>query len=103
MSETGAPGRARRAAQPAASAGEEAENENSTTNSAPRRNRARRERDTRVLASNPLRNITTIIRKELQGYFNSTIAYFVIAAFLVLNGYLFWVILVQSKTADMGP
>ncbi len=56
----------------------------------------------RVLASYPLRNISTIVRKELQGYFNSPIAYVLIFFFLVTNGYLFWVILVQSKQADMS-
>jgi ABC-2 type transport system permease protein len=55
----------------------------------------------KTIASYPLRNIGTIAGKELYGYFASPIAYLVIAAFLVMNGYLFSVILLGSRSASM--
>jgi ABC-2 type transport system permease protein len=55
----------------------------------------------KTIASYPLRNIGTIAGKELYTYFASPIAYLVIAAFLVMNGYLFSVILLGSRSASM--
>jgi len=55
----------------------------------------------KTIASYPLRNIGTIGGKELYTYFASPIAYMVIAAFLVMNGYLFSVILLGSRSASM--
>lgn len=55
----------------------------------------------KTIASYPLRNIGTIAGKELYTYFASPIAYLVIAAFLVMNGYLFSVILLSSRAASM--
>ncbi|MGH2364113.1 MAG: ABC transporter permease subunit [Chloroflexota bacterium] len=49
-----------------------------------------------------LRNLGTVIVKELHSYFASPIAYLVMAAFLVMNGYLFWAILISSKQADLS-
>jgi ABC-2 type transport system permease protein len=55
----------------------------------------------RTIAADPLRNIGTIAGKELYTYFASPIAYLVIAAFLVMNGYLFSIILFSSRQASM--
>lgn len=55
----------------------------------------------KAIASYPLRNIGTIAGKELYTYFASPIAYLVIAAFLVMNGYLFSIILFQTRSASM--
>jgi ABC-2 type transport system permease protein len=43
----------------------------------------------------------TIARRELGAFFVSPIAYIVIAAFLVISGYLFSVILILSQQADL--
>lgn len=43
----------------------------------------------------------TIARRELGAYFASPIAYFVIASFLVISGYLFSIILIASKQASL--
>jgi ABC-2 type transport system permease protein len=43
----------------------------------------------------------TIARRELDAFFVSPIAYIVIAAFLVISGYLFSVILILSQQADL--
>src|SRR5690348_2703282 len=56
----------------------------------------------KTIASYPARNIGTIAGKELYTYFASPIAYLVIAAFLVMNGYLFSIILFTSRTASMA-
>ncbi len=55
----------------------------------------------RTIASYPVRNIGTIAGRELYSYFASPIAYLVIAAFLVMNGYLFSIILFSSRQASM--
>src|SRR5579883_271112 len=55
----------------------------------------------KAIASYPLRNIGTIAGKELYTYFASPIAYLVIAAFLVTNGYLFSIILFGCRSASM--
>jgi ABC-2 type transport system permease protein len=55
----------------------------------------------KAIASYPLRNVGTIAGKELYTYFASPIAYLVIAAFLVINGYLFSIILLGSRSASM--
>ena len=55
-----------------------------------------------VGSSGTLRNLGTVITKELHSYFASPIAYLVMAAFLVMNGYLFWAILISSKQADLS-
>ncbi len=47
--------------------------------------------------------VLAIMKKELQSYFYSPVAYIVFAAFLLIVGYLFWVILVSSKVATLGP
>lgn len=66
-----------------------------------RRRRARRAPQTRTIASYPLRNVSTIAGRELYSLFASPIAYLVIAFFLVMNGYLFSVILISSRQASM--
>ena len=63
--------------------------------------RRRRAAAARTIASYPLRNIGTIAGRELYTYFASPIAYLVIAAFLVMNGYLFSIILFGSRSASM--
>ncbi|HEX6512616.1 MAG TPA: ABC transporter permease subunit [Chloroflexota bacterium] len=55
----------------------------------------------KAIASYPLRNVGTIAGKELYTYFASPIAYLVIAAFLVMNGYLFSIILFSSRSARL--
>ena len=47
--------------------------------------------------------ILAIMKKELQSYFFSPVAYIVFAAFLLIVGYLFWVILIASKAASLEP
>ncbi|MBV9120903.1 MAG: ABC transporter permease subunit, partial [Chloroflexi bacterium] len=65
-----------------------------------RARRARKPKE-KTIASYPIRNVGTIAGRELYSLFASPIAYLVIAFFLVMNGYLFSVILLTSKTADM--
>ena len=55
----------------------------------------------KAIASYPARNIGTIASKELYTYFASPIAYLVMAAFLVMNGYLFSIILLSSREASL--
>jgi ABC-2 type transport system permease protein len=71
--------------------------------SAPRvpRRRIRGSLADKTIASYPLRNVGTIAGKELYGYFASPIAYLVITAFLVMNGYLFSIILLSSHSASL--
>lgn len=47
--------------------------------------------------------IYAIMKKELQLFFYSPIAYIVFASFLMIVGYLFWVIMVSSKMATLVP
>ncbi|MBU1108390.1 MAG: ABC transporter permease [Candidatus Riflebacteria bacterium] len=47
--------------------------------------------------------ILAIMKKELQSFFFSPIAYIVFSSFLAIVGYLFWVILVTSKVATLEP
>jgi len=47
--------------------------------------------------------IFAIAKKELQTYFFSPVAYLVFASFLLVVGYLFWVVLVSSKLASLEP
>lgn len=47
--------------------------------------------------------IFAIMRKELQSFFYSPIAYIVFSSFLLIVGYLFWVVLVTSKMATLEP
>ncbi|RCK78435.1 MAG: ABC-type transport system involved in multi-copper enzyme maturation, permease component [Candidatus Ozemobacter sibiricus] len=47
--------------------------------------------------------ILAILRKELQTYFYSPAAYIVFASFLLVVGYLFWVVLIASKVANLEP
>ncbi|MDE3078243.1 MAG: ABC transporter permease subunit, partial [Chloroflexota bacterium] len=56
----------------------------------------------KAISSNPARNIGTIIGKELLSYFASPIAYLVITAFLVMNGYLYSIILFSSRQASLS-
>ena len=42
-----------------------------------------------------------ISRREIRTYFNSAVAYIVVAAFMVLTGYLFFTQLFLEKQADM--
>lgn len=63
--------------------------------------RARRKPKKKVIASYPVRNVGTIAGRELYSLFASPIAYLVIAFFLVMNGYLFSVILFSSRQASM--
>lgn len=65
------------------------------------RRRVRGSSAAKTIASYPLRNVGTIAGKELYGYFASPIAYLVITAFLVMNGYLFSIILFSSRSASL--
>ncbi len=47
--------------------------------------------------------ILAILRKELQTYFYSPAAYIVFGSFLLVVGYLFWIVLVSSKIANLEP
>ncbi len=47
--------------------------------------------------------IFAIMKKELQSYFYSPVAYIVFSAFLAIVGYLFWVVLIASKLASIQP
>ncbi len=47
--------------------------------------------------------IWAIMKKELQSYFFSPIAYIVFSSFLLIVGYLFWVVLVGTKVASIQP
>lgn len=47
--------------------------------------------------------VLAIMKKELQSYFFSPVAYIVFSAFLLIIGYLFWVILIASKAATLEP
>ncbi len=47
--------------------------------------------------------IFAIMKKELQTFFYSPIAYIVFASFLMIVGYLFWVVMVSSKMASLVP
>ncbi|HPH26227.1 MAG TPA: ABC transporter permease [Pseudomonadota bacterium] len=48
-----------------------------------------------------MKNITTIARRELGAYFNSPIAYVVVAVFLLLSGLLFFQTLFIQQTAEL--
>lgn len=47
--------------------------------------------------------IFAIMKKELQAFFFSPVAYIVFSAFLVIVGYLFWVVLIASSRATIEP
>ncbi len=47
--------------------------------------------------------ILAIMKKELHSFFFSPIAYIVFASFLLIVGYLFWIVLVTSKMATLEP
>ena len=47
--------------------------------------------------------ILAIIKRELQSYFFSPVAYIVFSAFLLVVGYLFWVFLLSSSIASLEP
>lgn len=47
--------------------------------------------------------IWAIIKKEMQAYFFSPTAYIVFASYFLIIGYLFWVVLVSSKQANIEP
>jgi ABC-2 type transport system permease protein len=47
--------------------------------------------------------ILAIMRKELQTYFFSPVAYIVFASFMLVVGYLFWIVLATSKLATLEP
>ncbi len=47
--------------------------------------------------------ILAIMKKELQSFFYSPVAYIVFASFLMIVGYLFWVILISSRMASLEP
>ncbi len=47
--------------------------------------------------------ILAIMKKELESYFFSPVAYIVFSAFLLIVGYLFWVYLLTSKVATLEP
>ncbi len=47
--------------------------------------------------------IFAIMKKELQSFFYSPVAYIVFASFLMIVGYLFWVILISSRMASLEP
>ncbi|MFZ2956366.1 MAG: ABC transporter permease [Candidatus Ozemobacteraceae bacterium] len=47
--------------------------------------------------------ILAIMKKELQTYFYSPVAYIVFASFLLITGYLFALVLINSKLATLEP
>ena len=47
--------------------------------------------------------VLAIIKKELQSYFFSPVAYIVFSSFLLVVGYLFWAILLSSRIASIEP
>ena len=47
--------------------------------------------------------ILAIIKRELQSYFFSPVAYIVFSAFLIVVGYLFWIFLLSSQIASLEP
>ncbi len=47
--------------------------------------------------------ILAIMKKDLQTYFFSPVAYIIGVSFLLVCGYLFWVIMVSSKLATLEP
>ncbi len=47
--------------------------------------------------------ILAVMKRELQSYFFSPVAYIVFSAFLLIVGYLFWVVLISSSTASLQP
>lgn len=47
--------------------------------------------------------IFAVAKKELQSFFYSPIAYIVFASFMMIVGYLFWVVLVSSSLATLEP
>ncbi len=49
-----------------------------------------------------MRRAAVILRRELQAYFVSPVAYGLAAAFLLIGGYFFWVLLVETQLAEMG-
>ncbi len=48
-----------------------------------------------------MRNIAAITARELSSYFNSSLAYVITGAFLLVNGYLFGIVVVNSRQASM--
>ncbi len=48
-----------------------------------------------------MRNVTTIAKRELRGYFDTPIAYIVIIFFLLIAGWIFFSMLFQGGRADM--
>ncbi|MDD3001488.1 MAG: ABC transporter permease [Candidatus Riflebacteria bacterium] len=47
--------------------------------------------------------VLAIMKRELQSFFFSPIAYIVFAAFMTIVGYLFWIVLATSKMATLEP
>ena len=47
--------------------------------------------------------ILAIVKKELQSYFFSPVAYIVFSAFLLVLGYFFWVFILSSQIASLTP
>ena len=47
--------------------------------------------------------ILAIMKRELQSFFFSPIAYIVYAAFMTIVGYLFWIVLATNKLATLEP
>jgi ABC-2 type transport system permease protein len=47
--------------------------------------------------------VLAIMKRELQAYFFSPIAYIIFAAFMMIVGYLFWIVLATSKLATLEP
>ena len=50
-----------------------------------------------------MRNVVTVARRELHGYFNSPIAYIVVVSFLLVAGWMFFSALFLFGRADMRP
>ncbi len=48
-----------------------------------------------------MRNMTVIAQKELRAYFTTPVAYVVIAAFLALMGFFFWLIVSYTREASL--
>jgi ABC-2 type transport system permease protein len=50
-----------------------------------------------------MKKIYAVMKRELQSFFYSPIAYIVFASFLAIVGYMFWVVVITSKLATLEP
>lgn len=49
-----------------------------------------------------MRKMGTIFRRELAAFFSLPVAYVAIAAYLLLSGYFYWVLLIETESAEMS-